>query len=337
MANHESNAYGNISVRRAIEVSCNTVFYKLGYDMWLRDGGNNPIAKTNDYIEKMALKFGLGRKTGIDLPSELAGRVGGRAFRSDQYEKYRDLWCLRAKTGYPDVAKTDPTRAAYLKALAKENCTDGGKWRGGDAANLSIGQGDTAVTPLQMALVYSAIANGGKILEPHVVKAIVSADGQIVKRIQPKIKSRVTISPSLRSYLLTALRGVVTDGTGKSPFSGWPQSRVSVAAKTGSGENGDKDPTSWFASFAPSDSPRYAVVMMVEQGGTGALTSGPGVRKIYEALYGIKGSEVKPKRAVLENSVPASKLPRIKKDGSIEALPGTKRVDGIIKTMFGLR
>ncbi|MEN9710554.1 MAG: hypothetical protein RL441_546, partial [Actinomycetota bacterium] len=336
MANHESNSYGNISVRRAIEVSCNTVFYKIGYDMWLNDGGNSPVSNTRDYIEKMAMKFGLGRKTGIDLPSESAGRVGGRSFRSSQYERYRDLWCLRAKTGYPDVAKSDPTRAAYLKELAKENCTDGGKWRGGDAANLSIGQGDTAVTPLQMALVYSAIANGGKIFEPHLVKAIVSADGKTVKRIAPKVKSRVSISPSLRSYLLTALKGVITDGTGLSPFGSWPQNRVAVAAKTGSAENGDNDPTSWFASFAPADNPRYAVVMMVEQGGTGALTSGPSVRKIYEAIYGIKGSDRKPKSAVIANSTPATKIPRIKLDGSIEALPGTKRIDGLIKLKFGL-
>lgn len=336
MTNHESRAYGNISVRRAIEVSCNTVFYKIGYDMWLRDGGNNPVAKTRDYIEKTAFQFGLGKKTGIDLPSESSGRVGGRAFRSAQYDKYRDVWCLRGETGYPDVAKTDPQRAQYLKLIAQENCKDGDKWRGGDAANLSIGQGDTVVTPLQMAQVYSAIANGGKIFQPRVVKAIASPDGKIIKRFEPKVARQVSISPSLRSYLLTALRGVITDGTGKSPFANWPQNRLAVAAKTGSGENGSKDPTSWFASFAPATSPRYAVVMMVEQGGTGALTSGPGVRKIYEALYGIRGRDVKPKLAVLHDAKPASKLPKIKVDGSIEALPGTKKIDQVIKSMYGL-
>ncbi len=335
MTNHESRAYGNISVRRAIEVSCNTVFYKLGYDMWLRDGGNDPT-KPQDFIEKMALKFGLGKKTGIDLPSEASGRVGGRAFKTSQYEQYKDVWCFRAKEGYPSVAKTDPARAAYLKLLAQENCTDGGKWRGGDAANLSIGQGDTSVTPLQMAVLYSAIANGGKLYQPRVVKAIVSPDGKTVKATKPKLKGKVYISPSLREYLLTSLRGVITDGTGKTPFANWPQGRLEVAAKTGSGENGDKDPTSWFASFAPADNPRYAVVMMVEQGGTGALTSGPGVRKIYEALYGIKGEKLKPKQAVIRNSRPAIKLPKVKSDGSVEAIDETKRIDQVIKNLYGL-
>ena len=227
-------------------------------------------------------------------------------------------------------------RSNYLKLLAQENCKDGGKWRGGDAANLSIGQGDTVVTPLQMAQVYSAIANGGKIFQPRIVKAIVSPEGKVIKRFTPKISREISISPSLRSYLLTALRGVITDGTGKSPFANWPQNRLAVAAKTGSGENGSKDPTSWFASFAPASNPRYAVIMMVEQGGTGALTSGPGVRKIYEALYGIRGRDVKPKLAALHDAKPASKLPKIKRDGSIEALPGTKKIDQVIKSMYGL-
>jgi penicillin-binding protein 2 len=77
--------------------------------------------------------------------------------------------------------------------------------------------------------------------------------------------------------------------------------------------------------------------MMVEQGGTGALTSGPGVRKIYEALYGIKGNAVKPKQAVIRNSRPAIKLPKVKSDGSIEAIDETKRIDQVIKIMYGLR
>lgn len=335
MTNHESRPYGNISVRRALEVSCNTVFYKIGYDMWLRDGGNDP-SKPNDYIEKMAMKFGLGRKTGIDLPSELGGRVGGRAFKTAQYEQYKDVWCFRAREGYPSLEKSDPSRAAFLKLLAQENCTDGGNWRGGDAANLSIGQGDTSVTPLQMAVLYSAIANGGKLYQPRVVKAIVSPDGKTIKPTKPKVMSKVYISPSLRQYLFTSLSGVITDGTGKSPFANWPQGRVPVAAKTGSGENGDKDPTSWFASFAPTNNPRYAVVMMVEQGGTGALTSGPGVRKIYEALYGVRGDAVKPKQAAIRNSRPAVKLPKVKADGSVEALDETRRIDQVIKTLYGL-
>ena len=183
MRNHESHAYGSITVARAIEVSCNTVFYKIGYDMWLRDGGNDPVKNPRDPIEETAKLFGLGSRTGIDLPSEAKGRVGGRAFKTNQYELYKDAWCYRSKVGYPDIAKTDPARAAYLKLLAKENCVDGGVFRGGDAANLAIGQGDTVATPLQMATVYAAIANGGTVWQPQVVKAVVSADGKKVSEV----------------------------------------------------------------------------------------------------------------------------------------------------------
>jgi len=336
MHNHESHAYGNITVARALEVSCNTVFYKIAYDMWLRDGGNHPGSNPKDAVEKTAHLFGLGARTGIDLPSEAKGRVGGRSYKLKQFETFKDIWCYRAKIGYPDVAKKDAARAAYLKEIAKENCVDGGKYRGGDAANLAIGQGDTVVTPMQLANVYAAIANGGKLWQPRVVKAIISADGTKVTKIKPKLNSKIDFPTGERAYLLKALRGVITDGTGRSPFAGWPQDKIAIAAKTGSGEMGaGKDPTSWFASFAPADHPRYVVVMMVSQGGTGALTSGPSVRKVWEAIFGVTGTKVDPTKAILLNSRPASQLPTVGKDGSVTPIAGTSAVDKVLVSRYG--
>ena len=337
MHNHESNAYGNITVTRALEVSCNTVFYKIGYQMWLKDGGNTPKSHTKDAIEKAAKALGLGSKTGVDLPSESRGRVGGRAFKTSQYEQYKDLWCYRAEVGYPDVAKSDPSRAAYLKLLAKENCVDGGVFRGGDAANLAIGQGDTVVTPLQMASVYAAIANGGTVWTPQLAKAIVSADGKKIDVIKPKARKQVKLSTTLRQYLVNALEGVVTDGTGRSPFYGWPQKTVPIAAKTGSGEAGaDRDPTSWFASFGPTTQPKYVVVMTVSQGGTGALTSGPSVRRIWEALLGVKGSSVNADDSVLYQAKPAANLPKIGTDGSVTRVVGTDQANETLRSRYGI-
>lgn len=337
MENHESSAYGNITVARALEVSCNTVFYQIGYNLWLKDGGNEPVANPRDAIEQMAKRFGLGSRTGIDLPSESRGRVGGRAFKTSQYQRFKDLWCYRAKIGYPEVAKTDPARADYLKRLAGENCVDGGVLRGGDAANLSIGQGDTVATPLQMATLYAALANGGKLLEPRLVKAIVSADGKTVTETKPTVKRQINIDPATLQYIKKALEGVVTDGTGRSPFAGWPQSLVRVAAKTGSGEAGiGKDPTSWFASFAPAGNPKYAVVVMVSQGGTGSLTSGPSVRRIYEALFGVTGSQVNPKDSVLYKGKLAITLPRVSVDGVVRQVPGADTAATTAKRRFGI-
>ncbi len=314
--------FGMISVQRAIEVSCNTVFYKIGYDLWLKDGGNN-AKHPKDPISTTALQFGLGSPTGIDLPGDASGRVGGRAFRQEQYAQFKEIWCQRAHIGYPDVAKTDPVRATYLQELAKENCVDGWLYRGGDAANTAIGQGDTVVTPLQMAMVYAAVANGGTVWEPQIVKAFISSDGRKVTRVKPKAKAHVAIPTWIRNYLLSALEGVPRNGTGGYAFAGFPLDKVPVAAKTGSGEaSGNKYPYSWFNAFAPANNPRYEVVMTVSQGGTGAGTSAPGVRKIFEALFGIQGTTVNPRNSVLVGAAPETALPTVRADGTVVPLPG---------------
>ena len=320
--NHESAAYGTISIARAIEVSCNTVFYKVGYDLWLKDGGNNP-KNPKDVVEKTAKKFGLGTESGIDIPGEASGRVGGRSFKTEQYAQFREIWCRRADIGYPEVAKTDPVRASYLTELAKENCVDGGRYRGGDAANIAIGQGDTAVTPIQMAMAYAAIANGGTVWEPQIAKAFISSDGKTVTTVKPKVKSKIAIKKSVRDYLLSAMRGVPVQGTAHFAFMGFPLDKIPVAAKTGSGEvTGTSDPVSWFNAFAPADKPRYEIVMMVSQGGTGAGTSAPSVRKIFEALFGVDGSTVNPKNSVLAGNAPATALPKVRADGTVIPLAG---------------
>jgi penicillin-binding protein 2 len=336
MRNYESNAFGPITVSRALEVSCNTVFYQMGYDMWVRDGGLDPVESPKDPIEKMARQYGLGSATGIDLPSESRGRVGGRQFKLDTYEQFRDLYCYRAEVGYPDVEKTDPERAAYLKLLAQENCQDGGVFRGGDAANLSIGQGDTVTTPLQMAVVYAALANGGKVLEPRVVKAIISANGKKVTPVKTAVKNRVSTSTETEMYIRKALKGVVENGTAASVFSGWPQGQIPIGAKTGSGQAGiGKDSTSWFATIAPIDNPKYVVVMMVSQGGTGSGTSGPSVRKIYEAIYGVTGQSINAKNSVLYQAKPAPTLPVVSANGTIRTVFGTEIADKRLLDLYG--
>lgn len=338
MTNHESHAYGNISLRKAIEVSCNTVFYKIGYDMWLKDGGNTPNEKTKDPIEKVSKELGLGSKTGVDLPSESSGRIAGRQFKLEQYAKLHDLWCYRAETGYPEVAKTDTVRAAYLKAIAKENCVDGDKFRGGDAANMAIGQGDTAVTPLQLAVSYAALANGGKVFQPQVAKAIISPTGKVIKKFKPIIKNRVKIKESERNYIIGGLTDVVEFGTGRYTFAGWPQDQIPVAGKTGTGQaSANKDDTGWFASFAPANKPKYAVVFVVSQGGLGGNASAPSVRKIYEAIFGVRGSQINRDWSVLSNINGTDALPTISEDGTISIVEGNHKVnaDLLRRFMFG--
>jgi penicillin-binding protein 2 len=162
---------------------------------------------------------------------------------------------------------------------------------------------------------YSAIANGGTLWEPQIAKAVITPAGKVIKSFSPVSNGRIPATSADISFLHTALRAVTTRGTAASVFANFP---VDVAGKTGTGQvlgrnaNGSaKDDTSWFASFAPSSSPRYAVVMMVSQGGFGAVASGTGVRDIYSALFGVVGNKVDPTKAIFPISGPPTKLPKV--------------------------
>lgn len=318
-SNFEGEAPGDVNLAKGLAVSCDTMWYQVAFDMWLRDGGNHPIANPKDPLEKMAKAYGYGRRTGIDLPGESRGHVGGRAFKAAMNAQMHDAWCQRAQTGYPEVAKTDPQRAGYLKALAVEDCATGGLFRGGDSVNLAIGQGDTVVTPLQVAQAYSALANGGTIFQPQIAKGLIGPDGKVVKVFQPVKSGTLPVSQANLAFLRYAFSEVTKEpyGTGYYPFRGFPLDQIPIAAKTGTGQaSGNLQSTSWFSTFAPATHPKYAVVMMVSQGGTGAGTSAPSVRKIYEALYGITGMTIDPSKSVLAGGVPATKLPLVRPDGT---------------------
>ena len=161
---------------------------------------------------------------------------------------------------------------------------------------------------------YSAIANGGRIWQPTLGKAIVTTEGQVLLRIKPKVLGKLPATKSTLTFLQGALREVVIDGTAASAFTGFP---IAVSGKTGTAEvfglNSDgskKNNTSWFASYGPTENPRYAVVMMVSQGGFGASVSAVGVRKIYESIFGVVANKVVPSKALFPLGPPTA-LPRI--------------------------
>lgn len=306
--NFEGESRGNMSLHEALVVSCDTVFYKFAYEEWLRDGGTRPRKSPSDPMVKMARNWGFGKKTGVDLPSESSGRIPDRAWKTAYWDATKKADCKSAKDGYPDLEQSDPSRAAYLKAVAAENCAEGYMWRAGDAANFSVGQGDVLATPLQLARAYAALANGGRLVVPHIGQAVVRPDGSVMRRIQDPPAPKLPVDPKTLTYIRGGLAGVTKSGTAAGAFNGFDFKTVDVAGKTGTAEVYGKDDTSWFASFAPVDDPRYAVIVMISQGGQGANAAAPAVRQIYEAMYGL-GKGTKP--MVGKDGRLPSELPRM--------------------------
>jgi penicillin-binding protein 2 len=274
--NFESADLGTIDLRTALVQSCDTVFYGFAYEQWLRDGGTRPVAEPRDPLLAMSRAFGLGERTGVDLPGERRGVLPDRAFLRQRWESSRETWC---------AAADDPALPAERRAAERERCDDGAVLRGGDAANLAIGQGDLLVTPLQLATVYAAIANGGTLLSPRVARALVSPDGRVTE-VEPEVRGTLPVDPAVLAYVRDALAGVTTEGTAAGAFAGLP---LAVAGKTGTAEVAGKQDTSWFASYAPADDPQLVVVGMVSQGGTGGTVAAPLVREVYEGIYGLAG------------------------------------------------
>jgi penicillin-binding protein 2 len=169
------------------------------------------------------------------------------------------------------------------------------------------------VSPLQLARAYAALANGGTLYHPQVAKAVVDPEGHVVKRFRPRVQAHVPVSASNLAYIDHALEGTPVSGTLAWRFGGFPLGQVPIRGKTGSAEVQGKQSTSWVASYTPD----YVVVMMVSQGGTGSGTSGPAVRKIYEALYGVKGMKVRPHDAAIPGITAPEQLPTFATDGSI--------------------
>jgi penicillin-binding protein 2 len=307
--NFDSKNQGSMNMTKAIAVSCDTIWYQIAFDEWLRDGGLRPKSSPNDYFFKAAQSFQITQKVRIDLPTESTSRLADREYKKSWYQQNKDFYC-----NYKERA-TKAQQTPFLLQLAAENCVDGDKVRAGDAVNFSIGQGDTVVTPLKLTQMYAAIGNGGTIWQALVAKAVVTTDGTVIQTFTPNKLGTLTAAPSTIKFLQKSLREVVVSGTGAGVFAGFP---IEVSGKTGTGQvfgrnpNGSlKDDTSWFASYAPSKNPRYAVVMMVGQGGFGASTSGVGVRQIYSTLFGVTGNTVVPGAALFPQGKPPTLLPKI--------------------------
>jgi penicillin-binding protein 2 len=203
-------------------------------------------------IQRWARKLGLGRPTGIDLPGEAAGRIPTPAWRND--------WL-------------------------KRGLTDRG-WSVGDNVNLSVGQGDLLTNPLQMAVAYATIANGGKVVTPRLGLRIEDSTGRALQELQAPAARRVQVDPSYRQAILDGLYAAANEpgGTSTPVFETFP---VDIAGKTGTAETPQGD-QSWYVALAPYPNPRYVVAVTIERGGFGADSAAPAARQILTPLLDIQ-------------------------------------------------
>jgi penicillin-binding protein 2 len=251
-SNWEPVNLGSISLAQALVVSCDTVFYELGWRNWV-DWYNHG---EHDKLQNDLRDAGFGHATGIDIPSEENGIIPDKAFKEKAYAN--------------DPVSTDRN------------------WQPGDFVNMSIGQGDVKVTPLQLATAYSALANGGTVYRPHVLDKVDTTTGKRVLTAKRRIDGRLPFTKQQMSYVRNALTGVVQgNGTAAGAFRGFPLGRIPVAGKTGTAEVSPYQPYSWFAAMAPANDPKYVVVSIVEQGGHGSQSAAPVVRRILDGLFGL--------------------------------------------------
>lgn len=242
--------HGSLNVLGAIEKSCNYFFYETGDRMGI------------DELAKYARYFGLGGKTGVELPGEREGVLASK----ETAEKL------------------------------------GQQWNPGDTLNAVIGQGYNEFTPVQMAKYISILANGGNHVDATIVKAIQNPNGTEVSKdeienfvntelgVTPDQTQDIQINPDYIKTVLEGMRSVTSDtqGTASNVFRDFG---ITVGGKTGSAETSTTDVNAWFVGFAPFDKPEIAVVVMVENGGHGNYTA-EAVREIMSEYFGMNTQTV---------------------------------------------
>ena len=256
---------GYMNIATALAKSCDTIFYPMGYRYWDLFYVNDDEA-ANDIVSHEPMQrdleaFGFGSQTRVDLSFEQDGRVPNAEWKRTIHEAYPE--------SFPE-----------------------GEWFPGDFILMTIGQGDTLVTPLQLATAFGALENDGKICVPHVLDRVVAPDETLVREYQQNCRRRVRIDERHLRYVRDALTGTVTGGgTAGAAFAGFPFDAVWVAGKTGTAEVDPKQDYSWFAAMTAAGGQEHVVVALVEQGGHGATTAAPIVRHIIEGIYGLEFSQ----------------------------------------------
>jgi penicillin-binding protein 2 len=258
---------GALALPRALQVSSDVFFYKLGA------AANERGAVIQDWARKLS----FGKPTGIDLPGEYRGLVPDRKWRDGEFADY-ERCRKKLKLGYQSQ-----------EALFECGGIDR-PWSGGDNVNLAVGQGDLQATPLQLAVAYAAIANGGRVVTPHLGQQVEDGAGRQLEEIRKPAKRRVDFEVATLTAVRDGLRAAAMDpgGTSADVFSGFP---YTVYGKTGTAERGLEPDQSWYACYVDDPIKPIVVVVTVEKGGFGAEAAAPAARLILSKWFGVKDSD----------------------------------------------
>jgi len=267
--NWTSANLGYMSLAKALSVSCDTVFYPMGYEYWRlfypppsADGiEGNDEDPPREPLQRDLEAIGFGRVTNVDLTGEQEGRVPDAAWKAGIHEEFPKL--------FPE-----------------------GRWVPGDFVLMTIGQGDTLVTPLQLGVAFAALQNDGRVCVPHVLGRVIDPEDGVVRTAKPNCKRRLPFEKGHLEYVRDALVDVPRGGTASGAFIGFPFSEVWVAGKTGTAEVLNRQDYSWFAAMTEANGEQHVVVALVEQGGHGSTTAAPIVRNVIEGIFGLEQTEV---------------------------------------------
>lgn len=315
-----TGVHGNENYINGMADSCNVYFQEAG-----RRAGKDNIIKT-------AQDFGLGQKTGIDLSGETTGLVPTPAWKKEinailinqKYDRLRQqlqekytrlLKDASDEKAKKSIQKDQKNESASLEARYKIDYNFDTTWQAYDTFNMSIGQGANQYTVIQMANYAATIANGGYLMQPHVVKTITDPKNKQIKTIAPKMIHKTSVSANTLALTRQAMKAVTQPGgTARFLFSNFPAD-VQVAAKTGTAQTGRAGDLSLsefhgvFIAFAPADDPKVAFAGVIEYGQHGSESVGWVAKDVFEQYFGlvdhyaaIKAKEDKTKADLLKTS-----------------------------------
>jgi len=293
-----TGVHGNLNYYSGMAKSCNVYFQEIA-----RRAGK-------DALIKVARDFGLGQKTGIDLPYETQGLLPTPAWKEElnavlidrKYEalrkqlddKYSQLISQANGDELQALEKKKQNEQARLEAQYQIDYNWDTTWQAFDTFNMSIGQGSNQYTVVDLVDYVATIANGGDLLRPHILKTIMSPDKEVIQEIEPELIHRVSVSTETVAETRRAMVQVTRPGgTAAFLFSNFPDN-IQVGAKTGTaqtnrvGDNAMGEFHGVFIAFAPAENPTVAFAGVIEYGQHGSDSAGWVAKDVFEQYFGLQ-------------------------------------------------